>query len=118
MRLRTPGCKVFIPNLWHTVFTAVWCKEATNNAPDAISHYPIWQPRPADILAKYEPSIAEIRVLAEGSLQESTRKQELRKQASEDGEYKQLRGSFCKAAATLWDGWVGSLICLILYNFK
>ena len=74
-------------------FTAVKCKRTINNAPDALSHYPIWQLHPADILAEYdqnstpEPSIAEIRVLAEGSLQESTRIQELRKQASEDGEY-------------------------------
>ena len=65
-------------------FTAVWCKGATNNAPDALSRYPIWQPHPADILAEYdenstpEPSIAEIRLLAGGSLQESTRIQELR----------------------------------------
>ena len=97
MRLRvTSDCNGFVPNLWHTASQQYGTKGLlSNNAPDALSCYPIWQPHPGDVLAEYdenstsEPSIAEIKVLAESRQQESTYKK--RKQALEDGEYQQLK---------------------------
>ena len=52
-------------------FTAIWCKGATNKAPDSLSHNPVWEPYPVDTLAECdensmpEPSIAEIRVISD-----------------------------------------------------
>ena len=51
-------------------FTAIWCKGATNKAPDTLSRNPVWEPYLADTLAECdensmpEPSIAEIRVIS------------------------------------------------------
>ena len=78
-------------------FTAVWCKGATNKAPDALSRYPAWEPCPTELLAECdedcmpEMTIAEIRALSDNGDQESLRLQELRQCAQEDGEYQQLR---------------------------
>ena len=58
-------------------FTAVWCKGATNKAPDALSRYPAWEPCPTELLAECdedcmpEMTIAEIRALSDNGDQES-----------------------------------------------
>ena len=78
-------------------FTAVWCKGATNKAPDALSRYPVWEPCPTELLAECdedcmpEMTIADIRALSDGGDQESLRLQELRQCAQGDEEYQQLR---------------------------
>ena len=32
----------------------MWCKEDTNRAPDALSHYPVWELHQSDSLAEYD----------------------------------------------------------------
>ena len=78
-------------------FTVEWCKGTTNQAPDALSHNPIWAPQSTEMLAeqdednKPELSISEIRNIHNSEGQESIRMQNLRKQAEKDHEYQQLK---------------------------
>jgi len=75
-------------------FTAQWLKGVNNNAPDALSRHPVYDPQPADVLAENdihnnpEMSLTELRAIGDS---ESLRLQELRKYAEQDEEYQQLR---------------------------
>ena len=76
-------------------FTTEWVKGSLNTVPDALSRYPMCDPRPLEMLAEREPddkpglSIAEIRAVHTGH-QESIRLQTLREHAEEDSEYQLL----------------------------
>ena len=76
-------------------FTTEWVKGSLNTVPDALSRYPVCDPRPLEMLAEWEPddkpglSIAEIRAVHTGH-QESIRLQTLREHAGEDSEYQLL----------------------------
>ena len=75
--------------------TAQWIKGTMNNAPDALSRYPISDPAPHEQLAEFdhqgnpEPSIAAMRVTAMDK-SDSIRLEDLRKMADTDQEYQQL----------------------------
>ena len=77
--------------------TAKWCKGDTNKAPDALSHYAVWEPQQADALAEYdeenlpELSAAEIRAIVSEDAQDNIQVQELRDQANRNETYKQLK---------------------------
>ena len=79
--------------------TAQWLKGASNNAPDALSRHPVWDPQPADNLAErdvhnnLEMSFTELRAIRETHNEDSEglRLQELRKHAEQDEEYQLLR---------------------------
>ena len=77
-------------------FTTVWCKGATNQAPDALSQTPVGKPITAEFLTEndednnQEPSIAEIRVIHRDGL-ESIQLQELCKFAAADDSYQKLK---------------------------
>ena len=76
-------------------FTIEWVKGSLNTVPDALSRYPVCDPRPLEMLAEREPddkpglSIAEIRAVHTGH-QESIRLQTLREHAEEHSEYQLL----------------------------
>ena len=78
-------------------FTAVWCKGATNCAPDALSRHPTGNPDQADLLAECEDdrtpemTLADIRAIESKGSQESVRVQEVRECAQKDDEYQQLK---------------------------
>ena len=75
-------------------FTTEWVKGSLNTVPDALSRYPVCDPRPLEMLAKWEPddkpglSIAEIRAVHTGH-QESIRLQKSMLRI-EDSEYQLL----------------------------
>jgi len=77
-------------------FTAIWCKGSTHMAPDALSRHPIQEPRQEDSLAEYGEdhnpllTIAEIRT-HQTTAADNLRLTELRRQASHDEEYTQLK---------------------------
>ena len=77
-------------------FTTQWVKGALNQAPDALSRYPVSDPQPTELLAEYdsdnnsELTLAEIRAVA-SEHQESTRIQDLRQCAEKDQVYQQLQ---------------------------
>jgi len=79
-------------------FTAQCLKGANNNAPDALSRHPIWDPQPADTLAEQdvhnnpEMSLTELRAIRSMNSgdSESLHLQELRKHAEQDELLKQF----------------------------
>ena len=77
-------------------FVAEWVKGSLNNAPDALSRYPVRDPNSQDMLAEHDHagaihcSIAEVRAICSEN-QESVRLQDLHSHAQEDQEYQQLR---------------------------
>ena len=79
--------------------TAQWLKGASNNAPDALSRHPVWDPQPANNLAErdiqnnLEMSFTELRAIRETHNEDSEglSLQELRKHAEQDEEYQLLR---------------------------
>jgi len=77
-------------------FTAEWCRESKNNAPDALFRSPTCDPLPTEILAEVdtnssrEISIAEIRAHTSDST-EQTRLDHLYKAAEQDEEYQMLK---------------------------
>jgi len=77
-------------------FTAVWCKGAANQAPDALSRHPVAEPRQTELLAEYdeqsalEPSISEIRAMATTESL-NFKLTELRECANQDDEYQALK---------------------------
>jgi len=78
-------------------FTAQW--QQCNNAPDALSRHPVWDPQPANNLAErevhnnLEMSFTKLRAIRETHNEdsESLHLQELRKHAEQDQEYQPLR---------------------------
>lgn len=77
-------------------FTAEWRKGKENDAPDALSRNPVFDPQPHDTLAEFdtgnnpEMSIAELRAIANNS-QENIQLQDLRRCAEHDHEYQKLK---------------------------
>jgi len=77
-------------------FTAVWCKGAANQAPDALSRHPVAEPCQTELLAEYdeqsalEPSISEIRAMATTESL-NFKLTELRECANQDDEYQALK---------------------------
>ena len=71
-------------------FTAEWVKGTLNQAPDALSRNPVSNPLPQDYLAKKWATCAEIRAITAGG-DESVRIEEIRKHATGDEEYQQIR---------------------------
>ena len=77
-------------------FTAEWHKGKENNALDALSRNPVFNPQVADTLGECnvgsspEMSIAELRAIASNG-QESVPLQDVHRYADNDEEYQQLR---------------------------
>jgi len=65
-------------------FTAIWCKESSNTAPDVLSQHPILEPTQEDAIAERDenstpaPSISELRVCQSGSSTENVWLRDLR----------------------------------------
>jgi len=80
-------------------FTVQWLKGINNNAPGALSRYPVCNPQPADNLAERDAynnpkmSFTELRAIgdAQSGVSESLCLQELCKHAQQDEEYQLLR---------------------------
>jgi len=76
-------------------FTTEWRKGNHNDAPDALSHHPVSDAEPQDMLAEYdmysqpELSIREIRIVTNDG-HDSLHLQDLRRHAADDEEYQQL----------------------------
>ncbi len=81
-------------------FTAQWVKGVLNNAPDALSRNPVFDPMPHELMAECDPhgnldsSIAEIRAVS-SSDHNGIRLQDLRQQAEVDQEYQQVQHYIC-----------------------
>ena len=77
-------------------FTTEWVKGALNNAPDALSRYPVADPQTHEMLAERDQdnisktTAAEIRAITSEN-EESTRLQLVREHAVQDTEYQQLQ---------------------------